>query len=75
MNRFSTPDEIFWPVSISKLKEDKYERLTENYLPDAGIVFLDEIGKAGTSIQKFIKPFYRRFRVFVGYVGRVVAKC
>ena len=50
MNEFSTPDEICGPVSLKLLEQDKYHRLTKNYLPTAKVAFLDEIWKSGPAI-------------------------
>ena len=48
--KFTIPEEIFGPLSIKQLQNDKFERNTEGYMPSSRIVFLDEIFKANSSI-------------------------
>jgi MoxR-like ATPase len=50
LTKFSVPEELFGPISVVGLKEDRYERITTGKLPQADLAFVDEIFKASSAI-------------------------
>jgi MoxR-like ATPase len=50
LTRFTEPNEIFGPFDIRKLKEGELVTNTEGMMPEASMIFLDEIFNANSAI-------------------------
>src|SRR3954449_8011677 len=50
LTRFTEPNELFGPFDIRKLREGELETNTEGMLPEASLVFLDELLNANSAI-------------------------
>ncbi|MZP31406.1 AAA domain-containing protein [Heliobacterium undosum] len=50
LSKFTTPEELFGPVSLRSLEQDAYRRITTAKLPEAHVAFLDEVFKASSAI-------------------------
>jgi len=50
LTKFSTPEELFGPVSMKGLENDHFVRVTQGKLPEARVAFVDETFKASAGI-------------------------
>lgn len=50
VTKYTTPEEVFGPISVAGLKVDDYHRIIDGKLPMADVAFIDEIFKASSAI-------------------------
>jgi MoxR-like ATPase len=50
LTKYSTPEEVFGPISVAGLKADVYRRVITGKLPEADVAFIDEIFKGSSAI-------------------------
>ena len=72
LTRFTEPNEIFGPVDMMAFRAGQYQRRVDGMLPEAELVFLDEIFKANSAILNSLLTLLNE-RVFSN--GRSVIKC
>ncbi|HTA20558.1 MAG TPA: AAA family ATPase [Polyangia bacterium] len=75
LTRFSEPNEIFGPVDIKAFREGTFVRRVEAMLPDAEIVFLDEIFKSNSAILNALLSILNERRFFTGSATIKVPLC
>ena len=75
LTRFSEPNEIFGPIDIKAFREGTYVRRVEAMLPDADIVFLDEIFKSNSAILNALLSILNERRFFTGSASIRVPLC
>src|SRR6476620_2533828 len=66
LTRFSEPNELFGPVDIKAFREGSYVRRIDAMLPEAEIVFLDEIFKSNSAILNALLSILNERRFFTG---------
>lgn len=70
LTRFTEPNELFGPVDIKAFREGVYKRRIEGMLPEAQLVFLDEIFKSNSAILNSLLTLLNERQLSTG--GQVI---
>jgi MoxR-like ATPase len=70
LTRFTEPNELFGPVDINAFREGVYRRNVKGMLPEAEVIFLDEIFKSNSAILNALLTLLNERRFVSG--GEVI---
>jgi MoxR-like ATPase len=67
LTKYTEPSELFGPLDLKALREGKYSRITKGKLPEAEIVFLDEVFNANSAILNALLSIMQERVWYDGY--------
>ena len=67
LTRFTEPSELLGPLDIQALKQGEYRRITRGKMPEAEIVFLDEVFNANSAVLNSLLSIMQERIVYDGY--------
>jgi len=68
LTKYTEPAEVLGTVDITKLREGKYEIITKNKLPEASVVFLDEVFNANSAILNSLLTIINEKKLIIGNI-------
>jgi len=66
LTRFTEPDELIGPLDVKALRNGEYRRIVTHRLPEAEIVFLDEIFKSSSAVRNILLDIILNKRILNG---------
>ncbi len=67
LTKYTEPSELFGPLDLKALREGRYVRITHGKLPEAEIVFLDEVFNANSAILNALLSIMQERVWYDGY--------
>ena len=67
LTKYTEPSELFGPLDLNALRQGKYVRITKGKMPEAEIVFLDEVFNANSAVLNALLSIMQERLWYDGY--------